>query len=110
MSLLAGVLSVMLNGEGALGLCGPEPLICNGQCEDLFDLMEQFVDISECTRQSLTTVLDVERELEGLLELTVAAGGSHLQNHRELSESRQAHTHKDTKRHKNEKTLNLTIR
>lgn len=37
----------------------------------------------------LTTVLDVESELEGLLELTVGACGSHLQNHREFSESRQ---------------------
>lgn len=47
--------------------------------------------MSEGTRALLTTVLDVERELEGLLESIVGAGGSHLQNHREFSESRQAH-------------------
>lgn len=49
------------------------------------------------TRALLTTVLDVERELEGLLESAVGASGSHLQNHREFSESRQAYTHNDTK-------------
>lgn len=68
--------------------------------------MEQFVCLY--IRELLTTVLDVERELEGLLELIVAAGGSHLQNHREFSESKQAHTHNDTKRQK--KNLHLTIR
>ena len=47
------------------------------------------VCVSEGTRAFLTTVLDVERELEGLRELAAGAGGSHLQNHRELSESRQ---------------------
>lgn len=35
----------------------------------------------------LTTVLDVERELDSLLELPVDACGSLLQNHREFSES-----------------------
>jgi len=54
---------------------------------------------SEGARALLTTVLDVERELEGLLELVVGAGASHLQNHREFSESRQAHAHNDTSIH-----------
>lgn len=49
------------------------------------------VCMSEGARALLTTVLDVERELEGLLELMVGAGGSLLQNHREFSESSQAH-------------------
>lgn len=55
----------MFSGEGALGVCSPEPLV----------------------GALLITVLEVERELEGLLELTVGAGGSHLQIHREFSES-----------------------
>ncbi len=55
--------------------------------------------MSECARALLTTVLDVESELEGLLELTVGAGGSLLQNHREFSESSQAYTHDDTYAH-----------
>lgn len=37
--------------------------------------------------QWLTKVLDVDRELEGLLELSVDAGGSLPQKHREFSES-----------------------
>lgn len=48
--------------------------------------------MSEGVRALLTTVLDVERELEGLLELMVGAGGALLQNHREFSESSQAHS------------------
>lgn len=51
-----------------------------------------YISMSEGARALLTTVLDVERELEGLLELIVDAGGSLLQNHRELSESSQPHT------------------
>lgn len=43
-------------------------------------------------------MLDVERELEGLLEMVVGAGGSHLQNHREFSESREAGTKQMTQR------------
>lgn len=42
----------------------------------------------------LTTVLEVERELEGLLEPTAAADGSHSQRHRESSESMKAHKQK----------------
>lgn len=52
--------------------------------------------VYEGTRALLTTVLEVERELEGLLELTVGGGGSPLQNHREFSQSRQAYTHQLT--------------
>lgn len=47
--------------------------------------------MSEGARALLTTVLDVERELEGLLELMVGASRLPLQNHREFSESSQAH-------------------
>lgn len=49
--------------------------------------------MSEGARAFLTTVLDVEREPEGLREFIVDAGGSLLQNHREFSESSQAYTH-----------------
>lgn len=45
--------------------------------------------MSDDTRASLTTVLEVERELEGLLESVV--GASHRHNQREFSESRPAH-------------------
>lgn len=80
----------MLNGEG---VCGPEPLICNGQDADVRSHLMQLFITYLCLKVLLTTVLEVERELEGLLESTVGAGGSHLQNHREFSESREAHTH-----------------
>lgn len=40
---------------------------------------------------ALTTVLEVERELEGLLELTVGASGLRPESHREFSESTQAY-------------------
>lgn len=48
---------------------------------------------SESAGALLTTVLDVERELEGRLEVTADACGSFLQHHREFSESSEAYTH-----------------
>lgn len=53
---------------------------------------------SNGTRPLLTMVLEVERELEGRLEAMVGGGGSHLQNHRESSESKEVYTQDITTR------------